>query len=458
MANSKRRNMPNPIPAKPFEPPNYDDKLDFEEIALKDPDFAHILSSNNGIFDFHKPEHMLQLTNSLLKRDFRLRLKVPNDRLCPPVPIRWSYVQWIQGLIDSTSDKYYIGYDPSRQVTGIDVGVGSSCIYPLLACTARRNWKFIGTDIDDTNFDHAAYNTRNNGLDQCIRLVKTLPHEPFWDLKKLKIEKADFTMCNPPFFASNQERLSTFDKDSPPHAICTGAEVEMVTRGGELAFVLSMVEESRSLGTKIQWFTSQLGKVASLPIIVRQLRQHGCSNWAVGILNQNARTRRWVIGWSWCDLKPSKEVARNQQVPVLQMWPTEYSIWSQKYTKEALVSAVDRTLSDLDLDWSYDPESLTGLGTTKGDVWSRAARRKRKMELQEMSTTESSANSAKTAATMSSPMTSTDEAIPEMVFRVSISTAEDTVHLRWLKGVDSVLWDSFCGMMRRKLTDNIAAF
>jgi len=44
--------------------------------------------------------------------------------------------------------------------------------------------------------------------------------------------------------------------------------------------------------------------------------------------------------------------------------------------------------------------------------------------------------------------------VPEMVFRVSISP--DLVKLRWLKGVDDVLWDSFCGMMRRKLTGNVA--
>lgn len=79
--------MPRPTMSKPtpFKPPNYDQKLDFQEIALKDSDFANILSSNNGTFNFHKPEHVLQLTKSLLKRDFGLKLKLPSDRLCPPV-------------------------------------------------------------------------------------------------------------------------------------------------------------------------------------------------------------------------------------------------------------------------------------------------------------------------------------------------------------------------------------
>jgi hypothetical protein len=56
---------------------------------------------------------------------------------------------------------------------------------------------------------------------------------------------------------------------------------------------------------------------------------------------------------------------------------------------------------------------------------------------------------------IANPSQSTAELIPDMVFRVSISPS--SVTLRWLKGVDEVLWDSFCGMMRRKLTGNVAA-
>lgn len=82
---AKRRAMPNPAPVKPFKAPNYGRHVDFQELALKDPDFAKLLDSNNGVFDLNKAEHMLQLTKSLLKRDFGLKLKLPNDRLCPPV-------------------------------------------------------------------------------------------------------------------------------------------------------------------------------------------------------------------------------------------------------------------------------------------------------------------------------------------------------------------------------------
>jgi 23S rRNA (adenine1618-N6)-methyltransferase len=71
--------------AKPFRYPNYNKPLDFHEIALKDEDFSEILRSNGGSFDWQKPDHLLQLTKSILKRDFGLKLKLPSDRLCPPV-------------------------------------------------------------------------------------------------------------------------------------------------------------------------------------------------------------------------------------------------------------------------------------------------------------------------------------------------------------------------------------
>jgi len=59
-----------------------------------------------------------QLTKSVLKRDFDLKLELPDDRLCPPVPVRYNYVRWLQDLMDSTSDSE----DPAiDNITGLDM-------------------------------------------------------------------------------------------------------------------------------------------------------------------------------------------------------------------------------------------------------------------------------------------------------------------------------------------------
>jgi 23S rRNA A1618 N6-methylase RlmF len=61
----------------------------------------------------------------------------------------------------------------------------------------------------------------------------------------------DFTMCNPPFYSSREDVLSSAEtKEFGPNAICTGADTEMITSGGEVAFVSNMVQESLRLGTQ----------------------------------------------------------------------------------------------------------------------------------------------------------------------------------------------------------------
>lgn len=86
----------------------------------------------------------------------------------------------------------------------------------------------------------------------------------------------DFTMCNPPFYGSAEEiasseagkaRLpfavsmlclpvsrfvhttsSTDRRNDVRVQVCTGAENEMITPGGEVAFVSRMIQETPSLG------------------------------------------------------------------------------------------------------------------------------------------------------------------------------------------------------------------
>ena len=50
-------------------------------------------------------------------------------------------------------------------------------------------------------------------------------------------EAFHFCMCNPPFFESMKEAGRN------PNAACGGTPAEMVCKGGELAFLMSMVDE-----------------------------------------------------------------------------------------------------------------------------------------------------------------------------------------------------------------------
>jgi hypothetical protein len=52
----------------------------------REPHLIHHLRWNQHKTDFfNNPECVMQLTKSLLKLDFELKLELPDDRLCPPV-------------------------------------------------------------------------------------------------------------------------------------------------------------------------------------------------------------------------------------------------------------------------------------------------------------------------------------------------------------------------------------
>ena len=75
----------------------------------------------------------------------------------------------------------------------------------------------------------------------------------------------DFTICNPPFYSSAEELITSAAlKSRPPHSACTGAEIEMVTPGGEVSFVGRIIEESCNLKGRVQWYSIMLGKFSSI--------------------------------------------------------------------------------------------------------------------------------------------------------------------------------------------------
>jgi 23S rRNA (adenine1618-N6)-methyltransferase len=78
----------------------------------------------------------------------------------------------------------------------------------------------------------------------------------------------------------------------------------MVTRGGEVAFVKRMIDESLVLRDRIQWYTSMLGKLSSVSALVEMLMQHDNHNYAVTEFVQGNKTKRWALAWSWGNKRP----------------------------------------------------------------------------------------------------------------------------------------------------------
>ena len=78
----------------------------------------------------------------------------------------------------------------------------------------------------------------------------------------------------------------------------------MVTPGGEVAFVSRMIDESVALKSRVQWYTSMLGKLSSVSEVVEKVKSVGVDNWAVTEFVQGQKTRRWAVAWSWGPMRP----------------------------------------------------------------------------------------------------------------------------------------------------------
>jgi 23S rRNA (adenine1618-N6)-methyltransferase len=260
---------------------------------------------------------------------------------------------------------------------------------------------------------------------------------------RMAASSIDFVMMNPPFYASEAEMLeSAKTKQRPPNSACTGAPVEMICPGGEVAFVTKLIDESTEARVKeqVQWFTSMLGRLASVGVVVEALKEKGCRNWAVTEFVQGQKTRRWAVGWSWRGRRPAMAVARGAEGPgVEKKWlpfPSEYGfeLPSESGRMEEVGERINREVAALDLKWQWKNVIAQGLGMAERDVWSRKARRRK-------------------GDVSADAMDEDGEAA--LVFKISLSQKTGvggvSTNVRWLQGGDSVLFESFCGWLKRKV-------
>ncbi|KAG0156180.1 hypothetical protein PDIDSM_3357 [Penicillium digitatum] len=423
----------------------YKNDIDFAALALQSRDFAKHLKLN-GQLDFTDPAAVRQLTTTLLQQDFHLKVEIPEDRLCPPVPNRLNYILWLQDLLDSTAGGLKEGYDRDREVVGLDIGTGCVGIYPLLGCATRPGWKFLATDIDSNNIRTSQHNVALNNLESRIQIVSSDPTGPLFPLEKLGRQRLDFTMCNPPFYTSSNElKQSAEQKEREPFSACTGAEVEMVTRGGELAFVKQMIDESLRLRERIQWYTSMLGKLSSINVLVETLIKHGITNFAVTEFEQGSKTKRWAVAWSWGDRRPAMSIARGIRgcPKSLLPFPADYTFTLPSAASiDTATATINAELSSLPWFWVWDQTHSAGTGFAAENVWSRFARRKMKLAGEE--------GAAKLKVIPAQVALGVRLQI-RLVRGEKPEKKEVKVLVRWAQGTDTVLFESFCGMVKRKL-------
>ncbi|KAL5478779.1 hypothetical protein ACEPAI_2056 [Sanghuangporus weigelae] len=350
----------------------YKTPIDFLSLSDQYPKLKNFLTkvreTNVYTLDFKNAEAQRCLTEALLWRDFRLKLSLPEGRLCPPVPNRLNYLLWIQDIL---AESFRVLGAPS-EIIGIDIGTGASAIYPLLGCKTDPCWKFVGTEIDPISFESAVDNVQQNNLADRITVMKVVsPSFIFVPFQMEKNRTFTFTMCNPPFYADEEEIWrSASSKELEPNSACTGAETEMITPGGEEAFVARMVMESTSVEIKDRclWFTSMIGKLSSLEKIVEILQANKIGNYALTELVQG-QTRRWAVAWSFSDVRLPDKVARDLPAPHHTLIPPHNNFEQPLIDRDALNL---RTVCDIVLNVLTPLADISVVGFTEQSIAPRS--------------------------------------------------------------------------------------
>lgn len=300
----------------------------------------------------------------------------------------------------------------------------------------------------------ARKNVELNNLSRRIQILERANDDLLIPLQDLDVEGIDFVMTNPPFYTSEAELLELAKlKDQPPNSACTGAPNEMICDGGEIGFFRRIFDESVVLKSRIQWYTIMLGKQSSLEVIVNILKQHDIDNYAVAEFVQGSKTRRWAIGWSFGNLRPSHKACRGFEPSVGKKVlppPTEVKVASKsskrggaEQVENIFWTQLEDVTDGLDLvSWSLDEDRLRVVGFADQNVWSRAHRRSRPKQPR---LEPGSAGSA-------------TKSVSDCVFgfSIAIKTCRDqtdkqemvNVMVRWLQGTDYSLFESFSGMLR----------
>ena len=250
------------------------------------------------------------LNSALLIDAYELGMwDLPRFQLCPPVANRANYIHWLEDLLLQSRPSGVA--ETGASVRGLDVGVGASCVFPLLGASIN-GWSFVGVDIVDIALSSAIKNVRNNpriaGLIEIRdgRMSEVIPSRNLSKFNTLlgvkNEEQFSFCMCNPPFFDLIQ------DAKLNPGTNFGGTTYEMCHPGGEEAFTQRIFDESLVLRERVHWYTTMCGKKRTLRKILHLLEVARVPTIRTTRFLQG-RTTRWGIAWSFSSQPRLQELA-----------------------------------------------------------------------------------------------------------------------------------------------------
>lgn len=300
------------------------DGYNFKVLIKAHPQLAGFVRSNplgRQTIDFSNPNAVKALNTALLKHHYKIEMwDIPDGYLCPPIPGRADYIHGIADLIygHNTNDVKCV---KNNKVRGLDIGTGANLIYPIIGKQVY-DWQFVATDIDEHSL--ASASTIQNANKSLLNSV-ALRHQQ--NAKAIfagiidSQEQFTFSMCNPPFHASEKEakagstrkrenlhknrvkRGPTGNINNKRYPLSdaslnfSGQHNELWCAGGEVGFILRMIGESEKYKHQVKWFTSLVSKKESLIPIKKYLNDMKTLEVKVVEMGQGSKISRFI---AWC--------------------------------------------------------------------------------------------------------------------------------------------------------------
>ncbi|TRO65530.1 23S rRNA (adenine(1618)-N(6))-methyltransferase RlmF [Christiangramia sabulilitoris] len=247
--------------------------------------------------DFSIQDAVLQLNKALLNHHYQVdHWTIPKDYLCPPIPGRADYIYHLNDLLQ--------GQKSGGTIKGLDIGVGANTIYPILA-NRIYGWKMRGTDISKDAVLAARKNIIANPiLSDQIEICQQDDRGSIFKGIIKENEYFDFSMCNPPFHASEKDaRKAAFRKiknlgNQKGQGLNFGGQAnELWCNGGEALFIKRMIKESVHFKSQIGWFTCLVSKKENLAKIYKQLEKINAIYKTIEMQQGNKKSR--IIAWTF---------------------------------------------------------------------------------------------------------------------------------------------------------------
>lgn len=255
-------------------------------------EFVFVNDYGNTTIKFADPNAVKALNTALLKAHYEINWDIPKEFLCPPIPGRLDYLLHVKDLVGK------------EQMLLLDIGTGANLIYPILG-VCHFNWRCVGSEVHLESLNNAKDIINKNKTLSSIELRHQKVKQNILKGIILDEDMFDVVVCNPPFYKNkldaqkkNIRKLKNLGLKENAALNFGGQSNELWYKGGELAFIKKMIEESTLFKNQVVWFTTLVSQKENVkgvkrsinkvkPLVVKEIK--------MGLGNKQTRFFAWTF-------------------------------------------------------------------------------------------------------------------------------------------------------------------